>query len=656
MSGLAHFVRDRRRRLHRHRSDSVRDDGTEEDLYHQSLVVDWRRWNDNDDIDDDAVHASAAANDVQKRIVAPAVTASPWRDRQKQDISFFLAQRFGIHPVDDDDDDRNNDNDDDKDSDCDQTGSGACGETKPETVAFAGDAPQPSNPENDDDDDGCLTQQQRQEAPLPTTRPCSNSRRRSTKRQRTKTPFLVVKKPHRDSFLNTALLQFPSYIPAISSLTAAATTTTTTHLSELDLFAPQVDVALCRVQLYWDARETKRMTTSTSRFAPYDFDVRHYQTDGPLVTLYNPNPSQKKTNNNHCKPLDCPIVSLEVEQCRDDPWMTERLVRQTAKPIHGATHRRAVSTTALFLYQAYGRAMHGVLERVRQLQKNSVTARGTNHGNNTAPKAASAAATPDVNLYLSLSGVPSWSVLPLAAVDWYDADVATRYCLCIGDESSLSIIVNDDDDDESTRVEEPVMSKTTSNVSFDHPLLTVGCLIVDDSTGTPLAEYRLTASPSQGAVLVPVPEAGSIHTNKNNNTSLILQQSYQRYFQSKHNSNRGTQEGFAQSTTALLEDGTATTSPTLTAERVDEVNRPEAAVLGVDKQSTASAETGMEVGHLHPVYETENSTVLVLNDTSKNVGTQAQQDDCSYEQLVRRVVRSVLSLNVLLLKEQCLIS
>jgi hypothetical protein len=235
-------------------------------------------------------------------------------------------------------------------------------------------------------------------------------------------------------------------------------------IAELDLYVNAVSLHLCRAQLYWPRRRTRRKMDFASHYLP------HYQDDGPVSVLYNPIKRLGSSGGGGSTAAGTPlpsVISVEIHQCHLDNATPVSELRRRAQQLHCNVHARLSTTTMMYLYGAYAERFHELLEEVQNVQRKHSTA--------------------TVKLYLVPLNIPFWCVLPHPARDWYEADT-TPFCLCIGDETSMQI----DDDD---------------RFRLDHPPLSIECLVVNDDDATALAQFALRYHPTKGAVLVRVPLA-----------------------------------------------------------------------------------------------------------------------------------------------------
>jgi hypothetical protein len=234
------------------------------------------------------------------------------------------------------------------------------------------------------------------------------------------------------------------------------------NIAELDLYVNAVSLHLCRAQLYWPRRRTRRKMDFASHYLP------HYQDDGPVSVLYNPIRRLGSGGVGGSTAIGTPlpsVISVEIHQCHLDATPISEL-RRRAQQLHHSVRARLAATT-MYLYGAYAERFHELLEEVQSVQRKHSTA--------------------TVKLYLVPLNIPFWCVLPHPARDWYEADT-TPFCLCIGDETSMQI----DDDD---------------RFRLDHAPLSIECLIVNDDDSTTLAQFALRYHPTKCAVLVRVPVA-----------------------------------------------------------------------------------------------------------------------------------------------------
>jgi hypothetical protein len=245
----------------------------------------------------------------------------------------------------------------------------------------------------------------------------------------------------------------PRHVPHERETSGVAST-----IAELDLYVNAVSLHLCRANLYWPRRRTRRIMDFPSHYLP------HYQDDGPVSVLYNPI-KRLGSGGGSTAPLPS-VISVEIHQCHLDVEPVSEL-RRRAQQLHWSLqHVKAhLSTTTMYLYGAYAERFHDLLEEVQNVQRKHSTA--------------------TVQLYLLPVHIPFWCVLPQPARDWYEADT-TPFCLCIGDETSMQI------DDE-------------ARFRLDHPPLLMQCLVVNDNDSTTLAHFTLHYHPTKGAVLERVP-------------------------------------------------------------------------------------------------------------------------------------------------------
>jgi hypothetical protein len=300
-------------------------------------------------------------------------------------------------------------------------------------------------------------------------------------------------------------------------------------VSEIDYYAHKIHLQICHIVKYVTLRETKR-------------GIHHpiYQDDGPLAVAYK-----------HV--LDFELRQINTTIGMDPTNTQQQQLKQCIQQLQNQKHRDAQNTIHVFLYNAFAKQFHDIVDCMHKYTKQHAAAasscqtKHTEHANHDSWQ-----------VYVQLQSVPAqcvWQHTTKTTTtttgrnnhhddhnDWYPK---TNFCLCIGDKSRLcrkndihdkksylwfcnhtNKHDSNQDSSEKTTTTKKSSSDTTTTIT------TLSVILVNNRENKVHLEYILQSHPKEGACSTRIlPSSSSSSTTILTCTTTSISTLQQAYYQ-----------------------------------------------------------------------------------------------------------------------------